>query len=559
MNREDLIKHLPDAKYLPLKDNSKEPILSHGHLEAWDVPPMSTNWGISLEEKYLVVDFDAETHGRIRYERDCFDTWTQATPRTEGNGRHYLFTVPANTSFEKLKANLYDDAGVKIADIKVGGYIVGPGSKIESGAYRLLNNRPPTVAPEWALKLVVGQGNRQKTVSKSDVEFDQLPDGQRDNAMHQVASLLRRIGWSRDGIQTLLQAMLTSGAVEQPEGREMEDKDAARLARSVAQSYSTEPSLSLASEGIKFMNSQSLIRPPREWALYKFIPAHALSLMYGKGGIGKTTFAAWLIAEQTKQKKKCLCLIVEEEIEKFTMRVVLNGGDRAYVAAMVVPASQVTVPRDVEVLSKIVEESKIDFIYFDSIYTHFGDTTDSNSAERARKVLSPLSEMAQNLRVTVLGNFHENKAGIYLGSTEMENVSRSLLKLSRLGKDPLRVEVEKTNFDMPEYDLFFPGEKVEMKDPLTGEIQMEKMPDGTLIPEQIMIALPPTKTIKEAKEELKAIDSENLEEEDASLEELRLEARDLREEGYSFGDISKILGKSKSMIHKWCVGLPTPK
>lgn len=485
------------TRYVGLQDNSKIPdtkTFPHGHLDAvaWvDIFGEYKNYGIVLDGMYIVVDFDADHPERVNLEGRLPPTWQQKTPK----GIHYLYTIPPTWSGKNKKLKASD--GTFLGDLKSKGYIVGPGSEVNGRPYELLNEFPPVLAPQWLLNLAVDDSRAQS--GHSGPEFDVLPDGSRDDALYRIGSLARKIGFSEVGIRTVLDGIVSSGAIEQPEGREIEDRDIERLARSASRHDSEYNDLQVLSPELVTVNLLNLIRPVTEWLLYGFIPLGELVTMYGRGGIGKSTFASWLTAELTKNKKNVLVEGVEESIERFGLRAVLGGAESSRIYSTR-SGSSWQFPRDIDALAKIVVENDIKLVFFDSIYTHFGPADGLNSAERTRQALSPLAEMSQKHNVTVLCNFHENKAGVYLGSVEMANVARVMLQFTRRKGGSLLCRVDKTNRKPPGYYLKFAGNEVVAKDPVTGEVQMEKDRFGVIRPETIIIAANP--------EEIKEVDEE---------------------------------------------------
>jgi hypothetical protein len=75
-----------------------------------------------------------------------------------------------------------------------------------------------------------------------------------------------------------------------------------------------------------------------------------------------------------------------------------------------------------------------------------------------------------------------------MGSTEMENVCRVLLEVTR-GGDPdnpnITIGVKKSNFKRPSFKLQFGTDETEIVDPVTGEVQQEEQEDGSIAPAKL--------------------------------------------------------------------------
>lgn len=221
----------PGTKYVPLKTNEKRPSTPHGHLDATTEVPYTENWGIVRDGMYVVLDFDRCTAARPDLESLCSPTWSQRTPRE--NGVHYLYILPKDLQTLPGSVPLLDSRGERVGEILTTGAFPGPGSRIDSRAYRLVSGVAPTICPDWVLTRLLEAARGLRIDSRASAEFDVLLDGQgRDLALYKFASLARRIGWSQKGIEAILASVVLSGAIEQPEGSEHTQEDILRLARS---------------------------------------------------------------------------------------------------------------------------------------------------------------------------------------------------------------------------------------------------------------------------------------------------------------------------------------
>src|SRR5271170_1477593 len=81
----------PRTKYIALRTCTKIPTSAHGHLDGTHELPYSQNWGIVLDDLYLVVDFDSNHPERNEWEFGLPSTWCQMTARD--GGMHYLYKM----------------------------------------------------------------------------------------------------------------------------------------------------------------------------------------------------------------------------------------------------------------------------------------------------------------------------------------------------------------------------------------------------------------------------------------------------------------------------------
>lgn len=469
------------ARVFPLTPGTKFPATKHGHHDAQPYIEdlhKGRHQGIALDEQYLVIDFDVDHPERAAFEASLPPTWSQKTGGKSPNGIHYLFTIPEgytnkNSSFKALD-------GTRIADIKTRGYIVAPGS-IVNGPYESLNDLSPQPVPkEHIIPIAHAKG---KTKSKG---VGGVANGEHDKF------LISLVGWARKN-WSLDEEALYNLQLEGPLAV-LQDIDSSNpytethLRAKARQGASYEPlkPLELVREGWRVVTdtSKSLVK----WHIQDFIPKGELVLQYGAGGIGKSTWLSHLAAKAVKRGLKVGVASVEESVERFIVRAHLSSPDLGDELLNIVDIGhEWKFPGDAEIFREELEKYPLDIIYFDSVYAHFENNDKfSNAAEKARACLSPLASIAQELGITIIGTFHQNKAGDYLGSTEMLNVSRVVLHATRVGEGPLKVRVKKTNFNQPDHALNMIGSKMGAES-VQGDPWMEETEDGVVSQTQLYV------------------------------------------------------------------------
>ena len=486
MTPEQITQQVPrDARLFALVPWTKRPRSEHAHLDAVPLDEflalyITGNYGIALDGQFLLVDKDRDDEVVQAFEARLPETWMQTTWK---RGTHRIYRVPRG--FEGKNGRWPG------GEIKVNGYLVGPGSSVRDadgfeGTYTPISSVDPIEAPDWLLDMVRADVPR---VEVKGVDFDIMRDGFRDNELTSLGGFMRHKGYSESFIAASLAGIVSSGVVEQPPGREITAHDSARIAKSVSR-YTPEgvDAGRIAAADWICATDIKVIRPPIEWWQRGFFPKGDLVTLYGDSGVGKSSLASWVAAKVTAAGSAFLFIGVEEPFERFTGRALLC--DPPAVRAKLFAyrqGSRIMLPRDIPALREQVKLAGVEFIYFDSIYAHFERIQGENMAERARRCLGPLAEMAQELGVTVVGVFHENKEGDYLGSTEMVNVARVTLHATRKQGQPLLVSVHTTNLWDPEYALTFTGVEQPLVDRETGEVQQERLEDGTLVPMMVRV------------------------------------------------------------------------
>jgi len=456
------------AKVFPLAEGTKVPKAgSRGHYDATAGDAPVGNYGIALDDAFLVVDFDREDSGGWKERLPA--TWRQKTPR----GEHFLYRLPRacpearNTKFLS-------------GDIKVRGYIVGPGSVVEGKEYVMVDAREPVDAPEWLAEYVTTQSQQSELSKEGDKSA--LGEGERNESLVRFGGLMRRMGLEEAAIAKGLDA-LNKTLVEPPLSRAEVRVIAKHAAKYGVVAGGTGP---LVPDGWTSAADISLVGPPTRWWVRGFVPKGELVMLYGRGGTGKSSWGSWLAVEATRKGARFAFAGVEEPFVRFAARSVL-GNAVPDLLLRVPQASGLVLPRDAAKLAEVLEITQTDILYFDSIYAHFEVVAGQNSAERARRCLSPLAEIAQEMGKTIVAVFHENKMGQLLGSLEMENVARVSLHATREEARPLFISVDKTNLRRPDYHMTFVGQEVAITDPHSGEMQYEEMEDGTLKPETMFV------------------------------------------------------------------------
>jgi hypothetical protein len=458
------------ARTFPLSAGTKIPTPgSRGHLDAkeWgkEGHPVG-NYGIALDNQWVLVDFDRPS----QWEQDRLPvSWAQSTRR----GVHMLYRLPEGVDLSRARNRKFPDG-----DIKIRGYLVGPGSVVGEHTYKMLAEKEPVEAPQWLIEYVC----EKVPEPTPDTAIEKIPEGERDDTFTSIGGLLHRLQLSEEAVCAALQ-VLEPVLLEAPLG----DNALRRIAKSVSK-YEDEAQVgALLPKSWLNMADQEYAKDPIKWIVRGFVPRGELVMVYGPGGIGKSSWASWLVAESTSRGIKCAAITVEEPIHRFAWRAQLSGAD-LHLLLGIPNGSSIQLPRDAEALKECLRVTGVGLLYIDSIYTHFSGVEGENAAQVARKCLGPLAEMAQELGCTIVCTFHENKAGEYLGSTEMINVARYVLKASRTAPGPMYVGIKKTNMWNPGKRMTFEGHTVIAVDPNSGQVQMEEDDEGKLVAQTFVVA-----------------------------------------------------------------------
>jgi len=533
---------IPKGSYIfPLKPGTKEPSISGGHLSAILAPEEGRprgNYGIRLDGQYIVVDIDCEHPDRESFEASLPPTWAQRTANREARAIHYLYTVPPGYIGSGKRVWLGND-GKRFADIKAKGYIVGPGSVVNSNEYTQATDSEPMPAPEWLLDFCRSIPSEDQNIVST--QYDGIPNGDHDSFLSTLTYWAsHRWGLSEEANKVLLR----EGPLAVLQGTDPThpylETDIDRIARSGASKGQERP-LELIEESWITANQLPEDQPITRWHLYNFIPQHELVLQYGTGGIGKSTWVAWLVGQVLKKGLRVGFCASEEPFVRFANRVrlgMVNFEDKLFDNLYDI-GNTWKFPRDEEKLKSDLETCPLDFIYFDSIYDQFdhGQKGMSSLAEKARPCLTPLIHIAQEMKVTILGTFHENKSGDFNGPKDMENIPRVMLHATSKD-DRLKLQVKKTNFTKPEYGIQVIGSYI-LETSRSGKPVLEENEEGEIVQKNIYVVTGYEKVSKTEETEYE-LPPEKIDRNEKVLE--------LIDKGVSIRDIEKELGVPRSTV-----------
>jgi hypothetical protein len=204
------------------------------------------------------------------------------------------------------------------------------------------------------------------------------------------------------------------------------------------------------------LTAASGIRPRRvTWFWEDRIPAAEITLTPGVGGIGKSTFHAWIVAETTRgtlpgrylgdPKAAIICASEDSWERTIVPRLMAAGADLGRVFRVEVIAAEESVglqlPADIEALATQIKSYDVALVSLDPLMSLISGTIDTHKDAEVRRALEPLSRLADSTGCSILGNAHFNKGQgtdpmmRLTGSAAFGQVVRSVLAFARDPED----------------------------------------------------------------------------------------------------------------------------
>lgn len=285
-----------------------------------------------------------------------------------------------------------------------------------------------------------------------------IPAGERDDRIRDYAASLAGRGFRRGEAERLLHARWLE--CEQPAGDEFTWETALGKLDTAwtkfhdgerAAQPDTQPSTENSSRQIR-LTQAATIRPRRvKWLWQDRIPVGEITVTPGRGGLGKSTFHTWLIAQLTTgqlpgvhhgQPKPCIIAAAEDSWEHTIVpRLMAAGADLDLVARVDVVTElgdevSLSLPVDLPGLQEEIQRIGVVLLSVDPLMSTIHGSLNTWKDSDVRQVLDPLARMAHGTGAVVLANAHFNKGGrdpvdAITGSAAFSNVPRAALAFAR--------------------------------------------------------------------------------------------------------------------------------
>ena len=175
------------------------------------------------------------------------------------------------------------------------------------------------------------------------------------------------------------------------------------------------------------LTAASAIRTRRvKWLWDIRIPLGTFALLAGREGLGKSTFAYWLVARITRGdlpgehhgRPRAVLVCATEDSWEHTIvpRLIAAGADLERVFRVEVIAADhihvgLSLPRDLDEVEQAVTQTGAALLLLDPLMSRISARLDANKDGEVRRALEPLATLADRTSATILGIIHLNKTG----------------------------------------------------------------------------------------------------------------------------------------------------
>ena len=411
-----------------------------------------------------------------------------------GRGTHYYFEQPRTPLGNK--EGLLRGSGCNVRGR--GGYVVAPGSTHFNGKrYVPIDPEAPALAlPDWlrrALTMAPSVSNAGETrANLDDSHKGPIPYGHRHSALVSYAGRLLATGLSLEEATPLHHGRWED--CEQPDGHKAPWEDALAILCDVYDRYSggvVRPTPGATTRRRVVLTTSIGIKPRRvEWLYEGRLALGTFGLLAGREGQGKSTVAAWLVAQVTRgelpgchfgtPKPVLICATEDSWSHTIVPRLIAAGADLALVYRVDVVEAMDTagildLPKDIPAVQAEAMKVGAALLVLDPLTSRLSKNLDTHKDADTRQALEPLVAMAEAAGLAVIGIMHFNKGATtdpltaVMGSRAFAAVARSVHTVVRDPDDDDRryFATPKNNLgrsDLPMLSFTIIGHPVETDD-----------------------------------------------------------------------------------------------
>jgi len=411
---------------IPLKPKSKEPLIDWKNFQSRKtIPEEARNWWTQWPNAnigivtgsisgILVMDVDGAEGIETLRQLAVPSTWIAQT----GKGYHYYFKHPGGQISNRIR--LLPDIDLK-AD---GGYVVAPPS-IHSNEhyYKWLqgpqNGTPLADPPDWLLeKLKPCERGNGNPIGNNDwtTMLRGVPEGHRHQAAAKLVGRYLRSDLSKEEIKIFLYSYCHW--CNPP----MDFSEAEQIVEDL---YLKEMEKKSEGDGPIIVNLADVEPKNVDWLWPGWLVGGNLNLLIGDPGVGKSSVALDLasriskgeaLPDGSKGKKGHVIILSAEDDLACTIRPRLDAhnADCSLITSLQAIRQkegsdrQFLIEKDIPHLNSVIQKTNASFVLIDPLSAYLGRSNTFKDSE-VRNLLGPLSHLANETGVAILGIVHLNK------------------------------------------------------------------------------------------------------------------------------------------------------
>ncbi len=199
-----------------------------------------------------------------------------------------------------------------------------------------------------------------------------------------------------------------------------------------------------------------------KWIEKPFLARGELHILQGHGSAGKGALTCLWAAEASRRQEHVVMVVAEDDLgAQIKPRLTAAGAELEYVRVLGVKRhgfeDALLIPDDLAFLEKLIAERDARLVTIDPLLTHVVGKTDSYKDHDVKRVLTPLSKLAQRTGCTIVAVHHFKKdtsqGARHSGqaSTAFTTTARITLSMAKADDGVHVLEVSKSNIG-PEGD-----------------------------------------------------------------------------------------------------------
>jgi hypothetical protein len=432
---------------------AKSPLTPRGFLDAstsieiiaawWDERPDAlVGVPTGKATRYLVVDIDPagkDWYGKNADRLEC--GYIQKTQR----GHHLFYLMPEGVEIRNSASQLAPGVDIR----GEGGYVIAWGAH---GLPAVGSWEDIGPAPAWLIASIKGLSAGKTTADGSADEPEAVGEGGRNEYLSREAYRLRKQGRTVEQITAALLAL--NAAVCRPPLDEGEVRTIVEGKRRVEAEEESSTGAGFKRRPIDWADLEGRTPPERDWAIRGWLPMGHVTLLAGRGGIGKTLFAQCAAAcmtvgegyvDDVPRPLRVLFWPGEDEfaeiwrrqlaivdrmgvsLSTFKDKLIVEPFDDRDMTLATVVYGNLQPTRLLSELREQVHDYRADYVWLDSVARIFGGN--ENDRHQVTTFVSWIRSAAGRAGIGLIG--HPAKAGgsEFSGSTAWEGSVRSRLFL----------------------------------------------------------------------------------------------------------------------------------